>query len=49
MENTQTIWILYVTMFSLNCFNAEEGATAAKKHLIKNFAGLIQHIFLKTL
>ena len=31
MENTQTIWTLYVIMFSLNCFNAEEGATAAKK------------------
>ena len=31
MENTQRILILYVIMLSLNCFNAEEGVTAAKK------------------
>ena len=30
MENAQRILILYAIMLSLNCLNAEEGATAAK-------------------
>ena len=34
MENTQRILILYVIMLSLNCLNAEEGATAAKGLLL---------------
>ena len=42
MENTQRIWTLYVIMFFLNCLNAEEGATAAKRHLLINAAELIQ-------
>ena len=29
-------------MLSLNCLMTEEGATAAKRHLIINAAGLIQ-------
>ena len=40
MENTQRILILYVIMLSLNCVNAEEGATAAKIHLFINAAEL---------
>ena len=39
MENTQRIWILYAIMFSLNCLNAEEGVTAAKRYLNINAAG----------
>ena len=31
-------------MLSLNCLTAEEGAIAAKRHLIINVAGLIQPI-----
>ena len=42
MENTQRIWILYVIMFSLNCLNAEEGATAAIRYLFINADELIQ-------
>ena len=42
MENTQRILILYVIMLSLNCLNAEEGATAAKRYLFINAAELIQ-------
>ena len=34
--------ILYVIMLSLNCLNAEEGATAAKRYLLINAAELIQ-------
>ena len=45
MENTQRVWILYVIMLSLNCFTADEGATAAKRHLIINTAELIQPIY----
>ena len=47
MENTQRILILYAIMLSLNCLNAEEGATAAKRHLIINAAGLIQPIYFE--
>ena len=42
MENTQRIWILYVIMLSLNCLNAQEEATAAKRYLFINAAELIQ-------
>ena len=42
MKNTQRVWILYVIMFSLNCLNAEEEATAAKRYLYINAAELIQ-------
>ena len=42
MENTQRILILYAIMLSLNCLNAEEGATVAKRYLLKNAAELIQ-------
>ena len=42
MENTQRIWLLYVILFSLNCLNAEERATAAKIYLFINAAELIQ-------
>ena len=47
MENTQIIWILYVIMLSLNCLISEEGATTAKRHLIINAAGLIQHRYFE--
>ena len=43
MENTQRILILYAIVLSLNCLNAEEGATAAKRYLFTNAAELIQH------
>ena len=42
MENTQRILILYAIMLSLNCLNAEEGATAAKRRLFINAAELTQ-------
>ena len=42
MENTQRILILYDIMLSLNCLNAEEGATATKRYLLINAAELIQ-------
>ena len=42
MKNTQRILILYAIMLSLNCLNAEEGATAAKRLLFINAAELIQ-------
>ena len=42
MENTQRISILYAIMLSLNCLNAEDGATAAKRYLLINVAELIQ-------
>ena len=41
MENTQRILMLYAIL-SLNCLNAEKGATAAKRHLFINAAKLIQ-------
>ena len=40
MKNTKRILILYVIMLSLNCLNAEEGTTAAKRCI--NAAELIQ-------
>ena len=50
MENTQRISILYAIMLSLNCLNAEEGATAVKRYLFINAAELIQdRYFEKTL
>ena len=42
MENTQRIVILYAIMVSLNCLNAEEGATAAKGLLFINTAEVTQ-------
>ena len=42
MENTQRILILYTIILSLNCLNAEEGATAAKRLLFINAAELTQ-------
>ena len=42
MENKQRILILYAIILSLNCLNAEEGATAAKRYLLINGAELIQ-------
>ena len=42
MENTQRILILYAIMLSLNCLNAEEVTTAAKRYLLINAAELIQ-------
>ena len=42
MENIQRILILFAIMLSLNCLNAEEGATAAKKLLFINAAELTQ-------
>ena len=42
MENKQRILILYAIMLSLNCLNAEEGATAAKRLLFINAAELIK-------
>ena len=42
MENAQRIFILYAIMLSLNCFNAEEGATAVKRLLFINAAEQIQ-------
>ena len=47
MENTQRILILCVIMLSLNCLNAEEGATAAKRYLLINAAELIQDRYFK--
>ena len=38
MENAQRILILHAIMLSLNCLNAEEGATAAKRYLFINAA-----------
>ena len=38
MKITHRILILYVIMLSLNCLNAEEGATAAKRYLLINAA-----------
>ena len=47
MENTQRILILCVIMLSLNCLNAEEGATAAKRYLLINAAELIQDRYVQ--
>ena len=48
MENTQRILILYI-MLSLNCLNAEEGATAAKRYLFINAAELIQDRYFENI
>lgn len=42
MENTQSISILYAFMLSLDCLNAWEGATAAKRLLFIHAADLNQ-------
>ena len=42
MKNTWRILILYAIMFSLNCLNAEERATAAERYLFINAAELFQ-------
>ena len=42
MENKQRILILYAIILSLNCLNAEEEATAAKRLLFINAAELTQ-------
>ena len=47
MENTQRILILYAIMLSLNCLNAEEGATAAKKYFLINATELIQERYFE--
>ena len=47
MEKTQIILILYAIMLSLNCLNAEEGATAAKRYLLINAAELIQNRYFE--
>ena len=49
MENTQRILILYAAMFSLNCLNTEEGATAAKRYLLINAAELIQDRYFENI
>ena len=49
MENTKRILILYVIILSLNCLNAEEGATAAKRYLFINAAELIQDRYFKNI
>ena len=49
MENTQRILILFAIMLSLNCFNAEEGATAAKRYLFINAAKLIQERYFENI
>ena len=45
MKNTQRVWILNIIVLSLNCLMAEERATTARRYLIINAAGLIQHIY----
>ena len=47
MENTQRILILYAIILSVNCLNAEEGATAAKRLLFINAAELIQYRYFE--
>ena len=42
MKNIQRILIVFAIMLSLNCLNAEEGATAAKRYLFISAAELIQ-------
>ena len=49
MENTQRILILYAIMLSLNCLNAEEVATAAKRYLLINAAELIQDRYFENI
>ena len=47
MENKQRILILYAIILSLNCLNAEEGATAAKGLLFINAAELNQDMYFE--
>ena len=47
MENAQRIFILYAFMLSLNCLNAEEGATAAKRLLFINATELTQYRYFE--
>ena len=47
MENTQRILILCVILLSLNCLNAEEGATAAKRLLFIKATKLTQDRYVK--
>ena len=47
MENVQRILILFAIMLSLNCLNAEEGATAAKRYLLINAAESIQERYFE--
>ena len=47
MENTQRILILYAIMLSLNCLNAEEGATAAKGLLFINTVELTRERYFE--
>ena len=47
MENTRRILILFAIMLSLNCLNAEEGETAAKRYLLINAAKLTQNKYFK--
>ena len=49
MENAQRIFILYAIMLSLNCLNAEEGATAAKRYLFKYADELIQDRYFENI
>ena len=42
MEDTQSIWILYVIVLFLNCLTAKKGAISTKRHLIINAAELMQ-------
>ena len=43
---TESLYTVYYYL-SLKCLTAEEGATAAKRHLNINTAGLIKQIFCK--
>ena len=47
MKNIQKILMLYAIMLSLNCLNAEEGATTAKRLLFINAAELIQYRYFE--
>ena len=49
MENTQRILILYAIKLSLNCLNAMEGATAAKRYLYINAAELIHNRYFENI
>ena len=47
MENKQRILILYAIMLSLNCLNAEEGATATTRLMFINASELIQDRYVE--
>ena len=49
MENTMRTLILYAVMLSLNCLNAEKGATTAERYLFINAAELTQDKYFKYL